>query len=330
MPDGFLIANSDSASVVRNEFSQRRKANLSHKKKQVYDRISQDNVSKLSKNAVTFRERENRERVVYEGSFKSSILDFMIPAQDSCIYYICFQPYQLREYDANMVITSDDYDEGVITIPLIGEGVHLDVKSNPIGNEISNIFDSDTLLVCPLIKIFDDVIVDSTICLTISPYVDSVNVSFMGNYGFTVYGDLVSDGTESKSVYYNVADSVDYWTGIKFSNNSEGESFIQFSEFHNAYNTTATGFGGALTFTDYDGNNRVSNSIFRDNETQNEGGVFQINDSDIIIDSCYISRNTSLINGGAIFCETADVTISNSFIDILALLDYTHKSVIIV
>jgi predicted outer membrane repeat protein len=167
--------------------------------------------------------------------------------------------------------------------------------------DVTTTWDYDTVFVDTTLTILDDVV------LTIE---SGTAIIFNGFHGFEVEGTLISEGTETDSIYYTVADTTGFynnfghlgWDGIEFDNsdstmNDNEASTFAYCKFSYA---NKSGSGGVISSEYYD-DLVITHSDFEYNYCSNYGGAIYLHYvADALISDCKFLYNTSNYRGGAI------------------------------
>ena len=167
--------------------------------------------------------------------------------------------------------------------------------------DISVTWDYDTVFMDTTLFILDDVV------LTIEP---GTQIIFSDFYSIEVEGTIVSEGTETDSIYYTVTDTTGFyndfdhlgWAGIVFDNNSGSMDDNDASSF--AYCSFSyskrTGSGGVIFANHYD-DLVITNCYFEYNYSSGSGGAIQFYYLDGgFVNNCTFLNNWSNSYGGAI------------------------------
>jgi len=141
--------------------------------------------------------------------------------------------------------------------------------------------------------------------LTIEP---GVEVIFMGNYRFYVYGRLLAEGTENDSISFTADNQFTAWRGIRFVNtsyNGLGNSKLRYCRLqygHQPEGSTVDAKGGAILCLN-SSNVILRNSIFTQNHAKHGGAIAVINSNPLFKD-LKIYRNRAFNDGGGIYIST--------------------------
>lgn len=163
------------------------------------------------------------------------------------------------------------------------------------------------------VKITDNVIIDSSITLTINP---GVYVEAQGFYTVDVKGSILAVGTETDSITFTVNDTTNFyitdtllggWHGIHFnSTNSINDSskfvYCNFYFGKATYNPPSAPYdfdGGALYIFGYSKID-IRNCCFKNNFSVNNGGAIYCDNEEIVIINTSFINNTGLAHGGGI------------------------------
>ncbi len=161
----------------------------------------------------------------------------------------------------------------------------------------------DTVFVDTSLIILDDV------TLTIDP---GTVVMFNGFHKFKVEGTLLSEGTETDTIKYTVADTTGYfdfshtgWDGINFDTTgvameNNDTSRFSYSAFYFAKEVDDESQGGAIRILYYSGVT-IDNCLFKYNYAAEAGGAISVEyESAPVISNCIFLNNNALQGGGAI------------------------------
>ena len=147
---------------------------------------------------------------------------------------------------------------------------------------------------------------DST--LNIEP---SVEVNFQGHYKFIVNGFLEAMGTESDSILFTAADTVEGWHGLRFINAPDSSHLslciIQYGVAPGAHPDCR---GGGI-YCDRSSPS-ISHCTISENHAKHGGGIACYYSSNPNIEKCNIRGNSAVYNGGGILCGyNSNATITN-------------------
>jgi hypothetical protein len=178
-------------------------------------------------------------------------------------------------------------------------------------------WDYDTVFMDASLYILDDVV------LTITP---GTRFIFNDSYGIHVEGTIISEGTETDSITYTVADTTGYssgfshtgWDGFDFDNDGSMDDNMpsSFAYCHFSY-AIASENGAVFEVVSYN-NLHIVHSVFENNYSNSYGGSIQFAYSTGgYIDHCQFINNTCDNRGGAIdFYECSNIlTVSNCLFD---------------
>jgi parallel beta-helix repeat protein len=167
-------------------------------------------------------------------------------------------------------------------------------------------------------NVMDDISVDNGDTLIIEP---GVTVIFMDYYSFTIYGKLISAGTEndtilftSRQLSWNPGD----WNNIKFESNSDSNSVISYSKIEYAHiGIYCSSSSPTISNNTISNNNDIgiycdesSPTISNNTISNNFRGIECYYSSSPTISNNTISNN----NSHGIYCDESSPTISNNTI----------------
>ncbi|MFW6302927.1 MAG: T9SS type A sorting domain-containing protein [Bacteroidales bacterium] len=178
-------------------------------------------------------------------------------------------------------------------------------------------WDYDTVFMDAALHILDDVV------LTISP---GTRFIFNDSYGIYVEGTIISEGTETDSIIYTVADTSGFssgfshtgWDGFDFDNDGSMDDNIPSGFAYCHFSYAKTSGGGAVFHIDEYNDLQVVHSVFSHNYSSYYGGAIQFYYSmGGYIDHCQFLNNRCNNRGGAIdFYDCSNViTVSNCLFD---------------
>ncbi|MCD4669665.1 MAG: right-handed parallel beta-helix repeat-containing protein, partial [Actinomycetia bacterium] len=197
-----------------------------------------------------------------------------------------FTPYQLIEYSGDVAIKSNDHDEGLVYVHVSGIGDTLFVGT-PDSLAIPGAITSDTLWVCPVISVHEDVVVPDSLHLTISRFEDPVEVIFDQYCGINVYGQITVQGIDSyECVSFVPADTLLKWLGIDILQSDQENSF----QYCTISMSKSIGFG----------------------ETASGGALLLDNCEDVSLSHCLLEHCEASFFGGAIFADSTNLVIADS------------------
>lgn len=170
-----------------------------------------------------------------------------------------------------------------------------------VQGEVSGSWTADTVFVT------GDLIVSDNNSLTISP---GCNVIFNGVYEFRVEGSLQAIGLEDDSIHFTMADTTGFhidtiagggWLGIRFNhtrllNDSSVFVYCDFTYGKTVSADPATGHGGAIYINDFP-KVRITKCRFTDNFATYNGGAIYADSANIIIEQSYFARNRAGLSG---------------------------------
>jgi hypothetical protein len=152
-----------------------------------------------------------------------------------------------------------------------------------------------------------NLVVDSNATLTIA---EGVKVYFSDSSSIVVKGQLVCLGSQSSPILLSAKDQ--YWNGIIITASSQS-SILQFVIVEDVdltiiYDTTRN---GAIDISG--ANATISNSIFRNNKSNNGGAISIIQSNSIVANNIFYN-NFAVVMGGAILTsESSNKIINNTF-----------------
>ncbi len=161
-----------------------------------------------------------------------------------------------------------------------------------------------------------DIQVDTTATLIIEA---GVNVIFTGHYKFTVYGQLIAQGTEDMNIFFTAQDTTTGWGGLRFINNNtnsyDRSQLVQCKiEYGKAQGDWPDNVGGGI-FCRYS-NILVDTCVVTKNDAIAGGGIY-LNYSHAEINYTVLSRNHAQEFGGgiAMYQTCYPVLINNTIVD---------------
>ncbi|TKJ37254.1 hypothetical protein CEE37_14165 [candidate division LCP-89 bacterium B3_LCP] len=137
-----------------------------------------------------------------------------------------------------------------------------------------------------------------------------VEVIFQGHYAITVSGILEAIGTQSDSIHFTVADTIERWRGIRFID-AYYPSYLSFCiiEYGRADEWATDPYGGGIYC--YNSSPEITHCTVRRNSALFGGGIHCWYYSSPIIDNCNVSENSAEVFGGGIYCDLSDATVKN-------------------
>ena len=275
-----------------------------------------------------------------EGWFRE-ITTIDIPANKQRRFKLRFRSYKLgphpiEGFEGNLIILSDDrmnnednepdwpltaYPEFDIRIELTGEGTPIFISSAfPVvdDNQVPGNLISDWEIVCPEVKIYEDMVINADILLNINkcneyiagdPEPDQVVFRFVDNSSIFVEGQIIAEGDEEDFITFRDFDYTDqyYWQGIIFDDNLSSQlSELDYCEIMEAHSS-------AIKSIDFS-NLSITNSYLHEN-LSSYGAAIYCDNSDIIIQNNLISLNDATNNGGALYSLNSLVQLMNNTIE---------------
>lgn len=145
-----------------------------------------------------------------------------------------------------------------------------------------------------------------------------VEVRFTGWYKFIVHGSIMAEGTESNMILFTADDSDEHWHGIRFIESTEtslldyciveyGETDLTFGSFPD------NSGGGILIYMCPIASISIKNSIIRNNQSWNGGGI-SCHESNATVENCEIIFNDAEQGGGIEISTNSSISITNSTI----------------
>ena len=146
-----------------------------------------------------------------------------------------------------------------------------------------------------------EIYIEEAATLVIEP---GVEVRFTGWYKFIINGSLMAEGTEAANILFTADDNNEHWYGLRFIESNK-TSVLDYCivEYGETVLTTGMGVfpenagGGILVSMCPDASISIKNSIIRNNEAFDGGGIL-CNESSITVENCEISSNNAVSNGG--------------------------------
>jgi predicted outer membrane repeat protein len=143
----------------------------------------------------------------------------------------------------------------------------------------------------------------------------NVLVYFRGDFGITVAGTILAEGTGSENIIFKPQNTLSGWNGIVFSavNSANDTSRFTFCQFLNgiAPNRGSGNNGGAIYIDNFN-KVRISNCIFQQNYASNEGGAIYLHSANLNVAGCSFSNNQGLIAGGAISARNSTLSLTDN------------------
>ena len=217
--------------------------------------------------------------------YSSTIEQFTIEADSTETIKIIFNPNSALIYSDNILITSNDPDENIVTVGVTGIG---DIYPVVYGN-----ISEDTTWDSEIVKVTGNITVEDGKTLVITP---GTTIKFMNRYQLDVQGRILAEGTEQDSIRFTSKNLDSWWNGIEFVNTPTTNDSSKFSycHFSRSYHTR----GGAFQIWDFD---------------------------KVKLNFCTFINNKAANHGGAIYARYCDISISNSqFIANEALADWDY------
>jgi len=150
--------------------------------------------------------------------------------------------------------------------------------------------------------------------LTIQP---GVTINFQGHYKLNVQGRLLAIGTATDTIIFTATNTTDGWGGIRFDHtsatNDTSKFFYSKLQYGKANGTYPFNQGGAFYFAT-SSKAIISNSLITNNSTIYEGGAIYCESSNPTINMNTISNNTGSQYGGGVFCYNSNSIITNNVI----------------
>lgn len=167
-----------------------------------------------------------------------------------------------------------------------------------------------------------DITINDNEILTIEP---GVVVEFQDYYRFFVYGTLVAEGDKEDTItftkvdttgFYNRADSVGKWGGIRFNggaNSLDNDTTIfSYCKFEYAASHGTSNNGGALYVSNLN-RIKINNNLFKDNFSR-EGGAMYIANSIFTIEENTFKYNEGTHSGGGVYIYNSNIDFINNLI----------------
>jgi hypothetical protein len=193
----------------------------------------------------------------------------------------------------------------------------------------SDVILSDTTWSSDTLKIYNDIVVESQVTLTIDP---GVYVEFQGNYSINVYGKITAIGSVTDSITFIINDTTKFadtatyaggWGSIKLLGNDIDTSFFHYCRFsygkavspgsypNDNYNEELK--GGCLYLNQYH-SLIITNCLFNHNfSTYKGGGIYLYKSDNLFIENNKFKTNRTFARGGAIYAEMNKIlNISNN------------------
>lgn len=159
--------------------------------------------------------------------------------------------------------------------------------------------------------VIGDVEIPNGNCLTIEA---GTEIFIAGDFEIDVKGCINAIGTENEPIIFDKGFSSDSWNGFSFLDIQTGNSasFFEYCEFYNAKADSETNNnGGVFRIENWD-LLTISNCIFEFNYAENYGGAIYCNNADIELINNLFNDNSSDNLGGAIYAENSEINITEN------------------
>ena len=295
----------------------------------------------LSSSNNTAKKRDDKSLGDNREDWFREITTVEIPAGKQHRFKLHFRSYKcerhpIGEFEGDMIILSDDrknnednepnwpntaYDEFMIEIELEGKGTPIVFSSafpNIDPNQISGNILSDWRIVCPEVRVYEDIVIHPGVLLNINkcnenlngdPEPDPVVFKFVENNSIFVEGQIIAEGDEEDFIMFKDFDNTDqyYWQGIIFDDNVSSElSEMDFCEIMEAHSSAIK----SISFS----NLVISNCYLHDN-LSTYGAAVYCDNSDIIIQNNLITLNEATQNGGALYSLNSLIQLMNNTVE---------------
>jgi hypothetical protein len=227
------------------------------------------------------------------GTFTTEISNLTIKAQHETIITVSFRPSQNVDYNSDLIIETNAFDDTIIYIPLIGKGACF----------LPQTIDNDSIFCYDTILVFNSVTINPGNRVTFCP---GTVVLFKGKYFLSVKGSLRALGNPGENIVFTAENQQSGWSGIRITSEGSADSTIlSYCRIEYGKSDEEKGYtdGGGISIT---GNDLVvidHCEILNCYAVEGYGGGIFIQSSSPAITNCNIHHNYGNVNGGGIALE---------------------------